>query len=111
MTTTWHAPPWQEAPWTPEPGFWLVNPMNPTPPTFHQAHFTPQEMAELLDPPISVSQIKGLIQAAGLEPKGVRRHAPGHGPGRPARIYDLAPVMELHAALIPLLAKWGKLDD
>jgi hypothetical protein len=57
---------------------------------------TIDEAASLLDPPITRHQLAGLIEALGMRPVGTR-HLPRKG--RPARTYDAAELVRLHAAV------------
>lgn len=57
-----------------------------------------RELANLLDPPVTVEQVNHLIQYIGLEPCGRRRSGRR---GRPTACYDAKIVMEAHTALVP----------
>lgn len=59
------------------------------------------EAAALLDPPMSVHQLRHAIAAIRLQPSGVHRTGQS---GRPSARYDAAELMRLHAALTPWLA-------
>lgn len=58
------------------------------------------ELADLLDPPVTVEQVFHMIRAVGLQPCGYRRTG---RQGRPTACYDSAVIMELHSLLIPWL--------
>jgi hypothetical protein len=62
------------------------------------AGLTLGELADLLDPPVTVEQVHHMVRAVGLEPCGYRRSG---RPGRPALLYDSATVMSVHAVLVP----------
>lgn len=62
--------------------------------------WTLDEAAALLDPAMTVEQLRHLVQAAGLQPVGTRRTGRR---GRPAPTYDSAVLLRAHAALAPLL--------
>lgn len=64
------------------------------------AGLTMRELADLLDPPVTVEQVFHMVRAVGLEPCGWRRSGRR---GRPAALYDAATVMELHSLLIPFV--------
>jgi hypothetical protein len=64
------------------------------------AGLTIAELEELLDPPMSRSQLFHLVRALELNPCGERRSG---RPGRPAPCYDAKTIMEAHARLVPLL--------
>jgi hypothetical protein len=64
------------------------------------AGLTLRELADLLDPPVTVQQVEHMIRAVGLEPCGKRRSGRR---GRPAALYEAKIVMELHAVLVPFL--------
>lgn len=64
--------------------------------------WTLDEAAQLLDPVMSVEQLRHLVQAAGLQPAGTRRTGRR---GRPAPTYDSAALLRAHAALVPLLVE------
>jgi predicted ArsR family transcriptional regulator len=63
------------------------------------AALTIDEMATLLDPPMTRRQLADLIAALDIRPVG-KRQKPGRG--RPALTYDAAELMRLHAAV----ARW-----
>lgn len=58
---------------------------------------TVPQLAELLDPPFTVEQVRCLIKLMGLRPCG--RLIKGER-GRPADLYDSAPVMLAHADMV-----------
>ena len=62
--------------------------------------FTLAEAAEVLDPPISVSQLEHLVAAACLPPRGTRHQPRG---GRPPRTFPIAEIQRLHTAFVPWL--------
>ncbi|GAA2092381.1 hypothetical protein [Actinomadura alba] len=64
--------------------------------------WTVEDAAHLLDPPMTVEQVRALITAAGIRPAGHRRTG---RPGRPAPAYDPAVLLRAHAALVPLLVE------
>lgn len=64
--------------------------------------WTLDEAAALLDPPMSVEQLRHLVQAVGLRRVGTRRTGRR---GRPAPTYDSAALLRAHAAIAPLLVK------
>lgn len=64
--------------------------------------WTLDEAAALLDPPMSVEQLRHLVQAAALQPVGTRRTGRR---GRPAPTYSTAALLRAHAALAPLLVE------
>jgi len=64
--------------------------------------WTLDEAAALLDPPMSVEQLRRLVQAVALQPVGTRRTGRR---GRPAPTYDSAALLRAHAAIAPLLAE------
>lgn len=59
------------------------------------------EAAAILDPPVSVTQLRLLTEALGIEPLAVRRSGTR---GRPPSCYRASDLMRLHAAVIPLMA-------
>jgi hypothetical protein len=61
---------------------------------------TIDEVVTLLDPPMTRTQLAGLITALGIRPAG-KRLVPRKG--RPALTYDAAELMRLHAAIAPWL--------
>src|SRR6266496_6853003 len=63
---------------------------------------TVRELADLLDPPVTVEQVSHLIQYLKLEPCGWRRSGRR---GRPAALYEARVIMEAHALLIPLMMR------
>lgn len=64
--------------------------------------WTLDEAAQLLDPPMTVEQLRHLVQAARLRPVGTRRTGRR---GRPAPTYDSAALLRAHAGLAPLLVE------
>ena len=61
------------------------------------ASLTLKELADLLDPPMTVTQVKGLIAAIKLRPCG--RRVNGRR-GRPISEYDAAIIMAAHADMV-----------
>lgn len=59
---------------------------------------TLDELADLLDPPVTVEQVWHMVCVIRLQPCGHRRSG---RPGRPRAEYDARVVMELHAVLVP----------
>ena len=59
---------------------------------------TVHELADYLDPPLTVEQVKCLIKLMGLRPCGYRRVQGKRG--RPADLYDSRAVMLAHADMI-----------
>jgi 2-keto-3-deoxy-L-rhamnonate aldolase RhmA len=64
--------------------------------------WTVEDAAALLDPPMTVEQVRALIRAAAIPPAGQRRTGRR---GRPAEVYDAATLLRAHAALAPFLAE------
>ena len=62
------------------------------------AGLTMRELADLLDPPVTVEQVRHLVRYIKLEPCGWRRSGRR---GKPAALYDARTVMEAHAVLVP----------
>jgi hypothetical protein len=62
------------------------------------------ELASVLDPPVTATQLQHLVTALGIKQAGHRRN--GHR-GRPAATYDAETVMRLHGAVAPWLAVCG----
>lgn len=65
-------------------------------------HWTLDEAARLLEPPVSVEQMRAMVHLAGLTPVGRRRV----GLGRFRMVYDAERIREAHAAVAPLLGTW-----
>lgn len=63
--------------------------------------WTLDEAAQLLDPPMTVEQVRALVVAAGIPSVGYRRGRRG----RPAKVYDAAMLVRAHAAIAPLLVR------
>lgn len=63
---------------------------------------TVRELADLLDPPVTVEQVIHLVRYIRLEPCGWRHTGRR---GRPTALYEAKAVMEAHTALVPLMAK------
>lgn len=61
------------------------------------ASLTVEELADLLDPPMTVSQIKALIYLIRLRPCGGRQTG---NRGRPVSVYDPAVIMAAHADMV-----------
>ncbi len=73
------------------------------------AGLTMRELADLLDPPVTVEQVFHIVRAVGLEPCGWRRSGRR---GRPAALYNAAAVMEAHSLLTPLMMReQGRVAD
>ncbi|MBA9002025.1 hypothetical protein [Thermomonospora cellulosilytica] len=70
--------------------------------------WTAEDAARLLDPPMTVDQVRALIKAAGIRPVGQRRTGRR---GRPAETYDPAVLIRAHAALAPLLVETEHADN
>jgi hypothetical protein len=64
--------------------------------------WTVEDAAALLDPPMSVEQVRALIRAANIPPAGQRRTGRR---GRPAETYDPVVILRAHAALVPFLVE------
>lgn len=64
------------------------------------ALLTIEEMVTILDPPLTVPQLRALVQAVGLEPQGARYTGRR---GRPGSCYKASELMRLHAAVVPLM--------
>lgn len=62
--------------------------------------WTVEDATALLDPAMSVEQVRALIRAAGIQPAGHRRTGRR---GRPAETYDAEVILQAHAALVPFL--------
>lgn len=62
--------------------------------------WTVEDAAALLDPPMSVEQVRALIKSAAIPPAGKRRTGRR---GRPIPIYDSEILLRAHAALAPFL--------
>lgn len=65
-------------------------------------HWTLDEAAARLDPPVTAEQVRAMVHLAGLQPVGRRRI----GLGRFRMVYDAEQVREAHAAVSPLLGTW-----
>lgn len=63
--------------------------------------WTLDEAAQLLDPVMTVEQLRHLVQAARLQPVGTRRTGRR---GRPVAVYDSAAILQAHAGIAPFLA-------
>ena len=66
------------------------------------ASLTLKELTELLDPPMTVDQVKGLIAAIRLRPCGRRINGQR---GRPISEYDASIVMAAHADMVRHIQK------
>jgi hypothetical protein len=64
-----------------------------------------RELADLLDPPVTIEQVCHLVRYIKLEPCGWRRSGRR---GRPTALYDAATVMEAHTALVPFVSRAGR---
>lgn len=62
--------------------------------------WTAEDAAAILDPPMSVEQVRALIRACGLRPVGTRHTGRR---GRPAELYDSAALLRAHAGIAPFL--------
>jgi hypothetical protein len=62
--------------------------------------WTAEDAAALLDPPMTVDQVRALIRAAAIQPAGHRRTGRR---GRPAETYDPEVILRAHASLVPFL--------
>ncbi|WP_190869027.1 hypothetical protein, partial [Actinomadura sp. RB99] len=58
--------------------------------------WTAEDAADLLDPRMTVEQVRALILAAAIQPVGHRRTG---RPGRPAPEYPAALILRAHAAI------------
>lgn len=65
-------------------------------------HWTLDEAARRLDPPVTAEQVRAMAHLAGLQPVGRRRL----GLGRFRMVYDAQQVREAHSAVSPLLGTW-----
>lgn len=65
-------------------------------------HWTLDEAAHRLDPPVTAEQVRAMVHLAGLQPVGRRRI----GLGRFRMVYDAQAVREAHSAVSPLLGPW-----
>lgn len=63
--------------------------------------WTLEEAAALLDPPITVDELRALTIAARTQPAGQRRTGRR---GRPVTVYDPADLMRAHAAVVRVWA-------
>ena len=61
---------------------------------------TLNELADLLDPPVTIDQVHHMVRLIKLEPCGWRHSG---RPARPTALYDAATIMELHSVLIPFM--------
>lgn len=64
--------------------------------------WTAEDAAALLDPPMSVEEVRALIRLAHIPAVGQRRTGRR---GRPAPAYDPALLLRAHAALAPFLVR------
>jgi hypothetical protein len=62
--------------------------------------WTAEDAAALLDPPMTVEQVRAMIRAAAIPAVGQRRTGRR---GRPADTYDPDLLLRAHAALVPFL--------
>lgn len=63
------------------------------------------ELTQVLQPPVTVQQLRAMVKAARIQPTGWR---PTGKPGHPWPEYDYADIARLHQALLPwLLAGHG----
>lgn len=69
------------------------------------AGWTLNDAATWLDPPISAETLGLLVRAARLNPIGNRRPPRGSNGGRPAAVYEIRELQELHAAFVPWLLR------
>ncbi|HWG64236.1 MAG TPA: hypothetical protein VG253_21310 [Streptosporangiaceae bacterium] len=65
-----------------------------------EADLTIDELASILDPPMTRDQLAELIATLHIQPVGKRKRV---ARGRPALTYDAAGLMRLHAAIAPWL--------
>lgn len=66
------------------------------------ASLTLRELVDLLDPPMTVSQVQGLIAAIKLKPCGRRINGRR---GRPISEYDASIIMAAHADMVRHIQK------
>lgn len=64
--------------------------------------WTAEDAANLLDPPLTIEEVRALIRATRLTPVGTRRTGRR---GRPAEIYDSDTLLRAHAAVVPFLVE------
>lgn len=67
------------------------------------AEWTVDDAAALLDPPMTVEEVRALIIVVGLPAAGTR--PAGRKGGRPAKTYRQTDVLKAHAAVASLLAE------
>jgi hypothetical protein len=58
------------------------------------------EASQVLDPPVTEQQLRQIVTALRWQPDGWRRTGRA---GHPFPVYDVAELLELHAALVPFL--------
>lgn len=64
--------------------------------------WTAEDAANLLDPPMTLEEVRALIRATRLTPVGTRHTGRR---GRPADVYDSATILRAHTAIAPLLVE------
>lgn len=62
--------------------------------------FTLAETAQVVDPPMTETQLRLLVRALGWRPAGYRRDG---RPGHPVAEYDAVVLLDLHRVLTPFL--------
>src|SRR5262245_33989129 len=65
--------------------------------------WTLPEAADWLDPPITLWDLRAIINALGIKPVPQKGQRHGQGPGRPRDRYEVAEIIRLHNALLPWL--------
>lgn len=65
---------------------------------------TLNELADLLDPPVTAQQVSHLVRYIGLRPCGYRHSG---RQGRPAALYEARIIMEAHSVLVPFTQRAG----
>lgn len=64
--------------------------------------FTLAEASQILDPPLTETQLREIIRALRWKPDGHRYTGCS---GRPIATYDAAKIMKLHSALVPWIVR------
>jgi len=67
-----------------------------------EVYLTIEEAAVWLDPPISAECLRYLTLGLMLQPAGVRHTGRR---GKPAKTFPMSKLMEIHAAIIPLMTR------